>query len=145
MAGPKLDQEESRKGHREESSCDVMRVRMVINAPQRGHCQVEAVCDGPMEALQKQRSEGLAAQRKGICSETVGQKSEVADTHETMGQYIQEETPNSRLRLPGVGVYCPEFSREFSRVLPSRVLSFRNSLVPSTSLLQDSLPARFHS
>jgi hypothetical protein len=34
--------EESKNAHREESSGGVMRVRIIINAPQRGQCQVEA-------------------------------------------------------------------------------------------------------
>ena len=38
-------------------------------------------------------SEELAAEGKSICSETVGQESEMADTDEALWQYVQEEAP----------------------------------------------------
>jgi hypothetical protein len=43
----------------------------------------------------------LATEGKSICSETVSQESEMADTHEAVWQYVQEEAPQELNRVEG--------------------------------------------
>jgi hypothetical protein len=44
-------------------------------------------------------SEELAAEGKSICSETIGQESEMADAHEALWQYVQEKAPQKLDRM----------------------------------------------
>ena len=80
-------------GIAKESSCGVMRVRTIIDAPQRGQCQLEAAgcASGMAVQRQSQVEEFDGTERKAIGSKAVGQEAEMADAHESLGQYVQEE------------------------------------------------------
>jgi hypothetical protein len=84
--------DESKKEHREKSSCGVMHLRIVIKAPHRGQCQVgaapeEASGAGAEAILRSWRQSASRSVRKRLA------RNPVANTHEALGQYVQKETP----------------------------------------------------